>query len=106
MVTLEDVMACKLHFLFWEPIEEAQQDDAWHTNLKRNRVDAVRMRLLPGKIPPLCEAEGLKIAAVVITDDLGVPFEQKSQSSSNCANVDRLPKAVKDQHMLVQIRGH
>jgi hypothetical protein len=105
-VALEDVMSCELYFLFREAIEKAQKDDAWHTYLKRHRMDAVRVRLLSGKIAPLREAKCLKVAALAVTDDLGMPFEQESQGSSDSANIDRLPEAVKDQHMLVQIRGH
>jgi hypothetical protein len=105
-IALENVVPGELDFLFWEPIEKAQEDNAWHTYLKRHRMDAVRVRLLSGKIAPLREAKCLKVAALAVTDDLGMPFEQESQGSSDSANIDRLPEAVKDQHMLVQIRGH
>jgi hypothetical protein len=35
-----------------------------------------------------------------------VALEQKRQCPAGCANIDRLPEAIKHQHMLVEDRSH
>jgi hypothetical protein len=39
LVSFENVMPRKLHFLFREMIKYGEQNDAWNSNPKRDRID-------------------------------------------------------------------
>jgi hypothetical protein len=59
------------------------------------------VRILRGKIAPLVETKSLEGAVVIAEDDLGVALEKKSQGAARGADVDRLPKAVQHQNVLI-----
>src|SRR5689334_23837249 len=64
------------------------------------------MRLLLRNIVPLREIIGLERAVASIQHNLGVALKQQRQRPSRGAYIDRLPKAVQHQHMLVEHRTH
>jgi hypothetical protein len=59
------------------------------------------VRLLGGKVAPLVETESLEGALVIAEDDLGVALEQEREGAPGGADIDRLPKAVQHQNMLI-----
>jgi hypothetical protein len=63
LISFENVMPGKLHFLFRKTIEDNQQNNPWHTDLKGHRVNAFRMRLLSREIMPLIEIKRLEGSA-------------------------------------------
>ena len=65
-------------------------------------VNGFRMRLLPGKIVPLAEIEGVERAVVAVEHGLRVALKQQRQRPARGADIDRLPEAIQHQHMLVQ----
>lgn len=94
VVPLENIMTRELDFFLRQPVEHHQQDDAWHANLERDGMDALRMRVLLGEILPLIEAESLERTVVSTEDSLGVAFEEQSESAAGGADVDCLPEAI------------
>jgi hypothetical protein len=46
LVSFENVMPGKFHFLLWETIKDDQQNNPRHADLKGNGMNAFRMRLL------------------------------------------------------------
>lgn len=66
-------------------------------------MDTVVVWFLRRKVPPLVKAEGVEGAIIPVEDDLSVALKQQGESSTNGADVYRLPKAIQHQHMLVQI---
>src|SRR5438445_801562 len=75
LVSLEDIVPRKLHFLLRQAIEQHQQNHSRDPNSKGDRVDALWMRFLLRKIVPLVKVEGLKGAIAVIHHHLGAAFE-------------------------------
>ena len=59
------------------------------------------LRVLRGKIAPLVETECLENALVVAQDDLGMALEEEGQGAPGRADIDRLPKAVQHQNVLI-----
>ena len=87
-------MPGEFHFLFWQPVEHHQQNDARDADFERNRVDAFRMRILFRKILPLIEAESLERTVRSAEHSLGMTFKEQGQGTAGGADVDRLPKTV------------
>jgi hypothetical protein len=56
---------------------------------------------LLGEVLPLIEAEGLERSIVTVEDDVCVPFEEQRECATRGADIDRLPEAIQDQHVLV-----
>lgn len=102
VVAFEDIVAREFHFLLRHPVEEAEQDDARHADPERNGMDAFRVRLLIRKIVPLRKVVGLEGPIGVVEDHLRVPFEEEREGAPGGADVDRLPKPVQHQNLLVQ----
>jgi len=101
VIPLENVVPRELDFFLRQPVKHHQQDDARHADFERNSPDAFRVRLLDRKIMPLIKAESLKRTVVGVQNHLSMAFEKKRQRASRCADVDRLPQTIEDQHMLV-----
>jgi hypothetical protein len=101
IVPFENVVPGEFDFLLRQAVEHDKQDDTRDAYSEGDGVDAFRMRILLGEILPLIEAEGLESAVVSPKDGLCMPFEKKGEGAAGCADVDSLPKAVQDQHMLV-----
>src|SRR5205807_6614527 len=55
LVPFENVVPGELHFLFWQSIEQQQDDHAWDTDLPRNRGYHLSLGRLRGKIAPAIE---------------------------------------------------
>src|SRR6266404_904917 len=64
------------------------------------------MRLLLGEIVPLAETIRLERAVAAVEHNLGVALKQECQRTARGADIDRLPKAVEHQHMLVEHGTH
>jgi hypothetical protein len=69
-------------------------------------MNGIRVRFLHREVPPLNETERLKGTTGTIENYLGMPFEQKAESTPDSADVHRLPEAVEHQNMLIQVRIH
>ncbi len=83
-----------------------QENDPGHTDTEGNGAHRLRMWLLLRKIVPFGETKRLKRAVAAVEDNLGVALKQQCQRASSRANIDRLPKAIEHQHMLVERRIH
>jgi len=105
-VALEDIVAGEFDLLFRQPVKHQQQNDARHTNFEGNGGNGFRMRFLLGEVAPLKKTESLESAVGISKNDLGVAFEYKSQGAAGGADVDRLPKAVEDQNVLIEKGAH
>ena len=101
VVALENIVPGELDLFFGQAVEHDQQDDAGHADFEGDGADAFRMRLLLGKVLPLIEAEGLEGAVLRIQHHLGVAFKEQGEGASRGADINRLPQAVQDQHMLI-----
>ncbi len=44
LVALKDIVARKLYFLLWKPIEDQQHDHPWDTDFERNGCDHLVLR--------------------------------------------------------------
>ena len=56
---------------------------------------------LRGKIAPLVETESLENALVIAQDGVGMALEEERQGAPGRADIDRLPKAVQHQNVLI-----
>jgi hypothetical protein len=65
-------------------------------------MNALRVRLSLRKILPLVEIESLEGAVVGSEHRLCATFKQKCQGPPYAAHVDRLPKAIEHQNLLIQ----
>ena len=66
LIALEDVVPCEFHLFLRHPVKEHQHNDSGNPDAKRNRGNALRMRLLLGNIVPLFEVVRLEGAVVRI----------------------------------------
>src|SRR6266542_552457 len=105
-VTLEDVVPGKFDLLLGQAIEEHQQDDSRDADPEGDGMNALGVRFLLGKVVPLVEVEGLKGSAARIEHDVGASLEEERQRPPRRADIDRLPQAIQNEHMLVQIGTH
>ena len=64
------------------------------------------MRFLPGKVVPLTEIVGLERPVAAPEHSLRLPLKQERQRPSRGADIDRLPQAIQDEHMLIQHGAH
>ena len=101
LVALENIVACKFHFLFGDVIINQKENDPRNAQPQRDRSNRFRVGFLSREVLPLCEAEGLKRAVVTVEDRLSVPLKEERQSAARGANVDRLPQPVQHEHVLV-----
>jgi hypothetical protein len=103
VVTLEDVVAGKLYFLFRQSIEEEKNNHAWHPDPPRNRRDHLVLGLRGGErnIQPAREIMRREIVFVIGRDHLGVTLVKQRKSTTRRANIDRLPKAIEHQNLTV-----
>lgn len=106
VVPLKNVVPGELDLLLGQAIKHDQQYDPRNTELEGNRVDALGMRLLLGKILPLTKAESLKRTVHSAKHNLRMAFKEESKRAPGGADIDRLPQPVKHQNMLVQKRTH
>jgi hypothetical protein len=106
LVPFENVVPCKLHFLFGQTVEYGEQNDPGNSDAERNGVNTFRMRLLLGEITPLIEIERLIGPLVIAQHDLGMTFKKKCKGATDSADVYCLPQAVQNQHMLIEERIH
>ena len=82
LVSFENVMPGKFHFLLRETIEDDQQNNARHADLKGNGMNAFRVRLLSREIVPLIEIKRLEGSALITENHLCLPLKKERQSSS------------------------
>src|SRR5205807_6680725 len=102
LVPFENVVPGDLHFLFWQSIEQQQDDHAWDTDLPRNRGYHLSLGRLRGKIAPAIEVVSQEIICAISGDDLGVSGIDQGKSPACRADVHRLPETVKHQDLTVQ----
>jgi hypothetical protein len=102
LVTLEDVVACKLDFLLRQMVIDQQQNHPGHPDAKRDGADGFGMGFLFGEVLPFAEIKGLKRAVIPVEHNMGMALKQQRQRPAGSANIHRLPEAVEDQHVLVQ----
>ena len=100
-VALENVVPGELDFLLGKAVEHHEQDHPRHPDFKGDGGNGFPMRFQRGKIPPLVETEGLEGALLVAQDDVGMALEQEREGAPGRADIDRLPKAVQHQHVLI-----
>ncbi len=106
LVSLEDVVPGEFHILLWQVIVNDQKNHPRHPDAKGNRAHRFGVRFVLGEVVPLVEVEGLKRTIVAVEHNLSVALEQECQRPTSRANINRLPEAIKHQHMLVERRTH
>jgi hypothetical protein len=102
-ITLKDIVPGELDLFLGQSIEQTKQNHSRNPNFERYRVDAVAVRVLRRKIAPLVKAESIERTVVSVEHDLCVALKQQSEGSTHGANIDRLPKAVQHQNVLIQV---
>jgi hypothetical protein len=102
LIALKNIVPREFHFLFRQPIKHHQQNHARHPNAKRNRLDRFGMGLTQGKIVPFGKIVSPEGTVVGAENRLGVTLKEKRQRTTRRADIDRLPEAIQDEHMLVQ----
>ena len=105
-VALKNVVPGEFHLFLGHSVKHDQKDDPRDADLEGNGGDGFRMWLLRGKVAPLGKTESLKHPVAIAQDDLGVALKQQRQSAARRADIDRLPKAVEHQHMLIEETAH
>ena len=101
-IALKNIVARELDFLFRQPVEHHQQNHPRNADAKRNGLNRFRMRLLPGEVVPLAETISLERAVAAAEHSLRVPLKQKRQRPACGADIDRLPEAIEDEHVLIE----
>ena len=104
-VALEDIVPGEFHFLVRQPVEEQQQDYARDSDVKRDRSDDVLAVVAVRKVAPLMEIKRLKITGI-FDHDFRMPHVQQHKRALDRADVDRLPKAVEHEHILIERVSH
>lgn len=99
-IPLEDVVPGEFDLFFGKPIKNNQHDHPGNPDSERNGADAFRVRLLLRKIMPLVEIEGLELSRRAAEYHLCMSLKEKRQRSPRSADVDCLPEAVQDEHLL------
>ena len=102
LIALEHIMAGGIYFLFLEVIEQNQFDHARNPDFERNGRDHFRLGGFLGKNAPTGEIVGKEIIVCVNRDDLGVAGIKQSESAACGTDIDRLPQAIKHQHLTVK----
>src|SRR5437763_1508414 len=64
------------------------------------------MRFLLRKIVPCREIIRLEGTVIPIEHNLGLALKQKCQRPARSADIDRLPKAIQHEHMLIKHGSH
>jgi len=101
-VTLENIVARELHFLFRETIEEEQHDHARHADPPRNCRDHFVFRRGHGKIAPTLEIVRHEIVGFIRRNNVGMARVHQRERASRRADVYRLPETVQHQNVTVQ----
>jgi hypothetical protein len=106
LVPLKDVVPRELHLFLGHAVEKGEDNDPRDSNAKANGTYAFGVRLFAREVVPLLEVISLERPIRRIQNNLRVAFKQKGESPPGGANVDRLPKPVENQDLLVQERIH
>ena len=93
-VPLKNIMAGELYFFLWKPIKKQKHNDAWHTNLPRNRRDQLVVGCGGGNLAPAVEIVRQEIICRVGRNDVGVAGVNERERASRRADVYRLPQTV------------
>lgn len=101
-IPLKDVEAGEFHFLLWQSIEEAEDDDAGNADLQRDRLQHPGLRIGEGKMPPTQKIMSEKILFSIRGDNLGVTLVEQGERPASGAGVDCLPQPVEYKHRLVE----
>ena len=105
VVAFEDVVAGELHFLLRHPVEEEEQNDLGHANLKGDRANDIGALVTAGKAEPLVERHSLKGAAVSL-DNLRMALIKEHEGALDAADVDGLPETIEHEDVVAQDRFH
>src|SRR5262245_19894455 len=102
LVTLEDVVSGKFHFLLRKPIESEKHDDAGDANLKGNRRDQFVIRRVGRQIAPALEIVRHKIVRLIGRNNVRVSGVNQRESATGGADIHRLPEPVEYQNLTVE----
>jgi hypothetical protein len=100
-VALEDVVTCKFDLFARHAIEEHEDDDARDADFPPGGLDHVDVGLLLAEVAPAGKVVGGE-RAIVGVDDLGVALAQERKSPPGCADVNRLPQPVQNEHWSIE----
>jgi len=101
LVALKDIMSRKLHFLFWQPIEEQQHDYARNADLERDCRDQFVVGRVRRKVAPTFEIVREKIIGIIGRNDVGVSGINQGERAADRADVHRLPETIEYENLTV-----
>ena len=52
LIPFKNIEPREFDLLFWEAVKEAENDDSWNSDVKRDRLQHPRLRIRAGKITP------------------------------------------------------
>ena len=106
LIALENIVPRKLDLLFRDMIVYQEEDYPGNAQPQRDGSDRFRVGFLSGKVLPFCEIESLKRAVVPVKDGLSMALKEQSQGPASGADINRLPKPIKHQHVLAKNGTH
>ena len=95
-IPLKNIVACEFHFLFRKALKKEQHDNARHSDLHRNRLSHLIIRIAARKISPACEVMSDESLPCIRIHDLGVTLVEEGEGTSGAAGVYRLPEPVEN----------
>ena len=106
LVTLEDIVSGKLHFLLWQAVEKQEHNHLWDADLPRDGCYDLMLGGSGREIAPTVEVVGQEIIFWVGRNDLGMTLVKKGESAAGRTDIHRLPQAIQNQHLAIKQRLH